>query len=87
MGCSKTKSPTTKTSTRDSIAVLFERGNIKGAFAHRLTQCAHASECGRLCKRLVKGLGVSQIHCVNEEAVNLYEALENPDFICPEGLF
>ena len=76
--------------TRALIIGLFGKGNARAAFKHRLAQCVHASECGRLCPSLVKGPGVSQIACVNVEtgeSVNLYEALEREDFICPRGLF
>ena len=58
--------------------------------AQRLAQCCHASECDRLCPRLVKGPGISQVACVNIETGEqrpLYESLEDPDFECPEGLF
>ena len=59
-------------------------------FLHRLAACVHASECGRLCPSLIKGPGIAQIACVNvetSESVNLYEALEREDFICPRELF
>ena len=57
---------------------------------HRFAVCVHASDCRRLCPRLVKGPGISQVACVNIETGEqrpLYESLEDPDFECPEGLF
>lgn len=52
--------------------------------------CGRATDCGRLCKRLVKAPGLGQVHCVDiatGEKTELYPALEDPDFHCPEGRF
>ena len=72
------------------LAAHGQEKAVAAMLAHRLAQCTHASECGRLCARLVKGPGVSEIYCVDIETgekTPLYEALENPDFECPLGLF
>ena len=56
----------------------------------RLAWCATASECGRLCPRLVKGPGVSQVFCVDIETgerIDLYAALAQREFRCPRGMF
>ena len=55
---------------------------------HRLNQCSRASDCGRLCPNMVKGIGVALIHCA-EAGVDklLYERLADVDFECPRGLF
>ncbi len=79
-----------RASTREIIAGLFAKDMPTAALMHRLSQCVHASECSRLCPSLVKGPGIAQIACVNVEtgeSVNLYEALEREDFICPRELF
>ena len=73
-----------------AIARLFARGKPEAAFRHRLAQCLHASDCGRLCERLVKAPGKSSVWCVDVptgERVELYPALEREDFHCPEGRF
>jgi len=56
----------------------------------RLTWCCTASECGRLCPRLLKGPGASQVRCLQADGrttVDLYDALADPDFHCPDGQF
>ena len=68
---------------------MFENGNPDAGAKHRLAQCLHASACGRLCERLVKGPG-KVAYCVNIKAgakALLYEALERVEFHCPEGRF
>ena len=86
-------------STRKSIAALFERGNVKGGNVkggklHRLRNCCSATDCGLLCTRLVKAPGRSPVICMDAPDspgsaphVNLYAALADPDFKCPEGRF
>lgn len=75
---------------RTVIARLFAAGGDKAAFAHRLNVCLHASQCGRICSRLVKAPGVAGVHCVDVatgKITPLYETLDDPAFLCPEGLF
>ena len=64
----------------------------KALFKQRLAQCTHASECGRLCRFLVKLQSIEAVYCngrtkTNKDAVMLYDALEDPEFECPLGLF
>lgn len=76
--------------TRGLIQALFARGAGLAAFKHRLAQCLHASDCGRICERLVKWPGKSLVCCVDSktgEKTLLYPALESKDFRCPEGRF
>ena len=80
--------------THEVIGGLFAAGKAEAAFKHRLSQCCHASDCGRLCRRLIKGPGVSQVRCnINygddgqPALADLYESLKDPAFKCPEGLF
>ncbi len=90
MGCKDKTAETASTRTREVIAPLFERGNVKAAFSHRLFQCTHATGCGRLCERLVKAPGKASVTCVDVTTggkTDLYAALENPEFECPKGLF
>lgn len=75
---------------RAILRELFVRGQYVAAATHRLSQCLHASKCGRLCPRLVKAYGRPLVWCVDVETGDktpLYKALEDPDFECPEGLF
>ncbi len=98
MSCSKTAAP--KTNTREVLAAMY--GNLIGSgraeyakeslFKQRLAQCVHASECGRLCRFLVKLQSIDAVYChgatkTAEGAVKLYDALEDPEFECPLGLF
>ena len=89
--CGKTAMRATSASrTREIIARLFAAGNAKAAFAHRLAQCCHGSDCGRLCPNLVKAPGVAAVYCVNLDdgtKRELYSALEDADFACPRSLF
>jgi hypothetical protein len=59
-------------------------------FAKRLLRCSTASVCHRLCPRLVKAPGVALVYCVDPVAgkkVDLYNALADPEFACPDGRF
>lgn len=59
-------------------------------FQWRLSLCCRASACGRLCTRLVKGPGKANVYCVDVRGGtrrNLYEALADPAFVCPDGVF
>ena len=84
---------TTRRSSRAVIASMFERGNPADALSHRLFQCTHATKCRCLCERLMKDAGKATVHCWSNypdrpaKMVYLYEALENPAFECPLGLF
>ena len=75
------------------IAVLFARGDTDAtdaALRHRLNQCCHGTECGRLCTWLIKAPGVALVHCTHPdhpEPLLLYPALEDPEFACPLGRF
>jgi len=56
----------------------------------RLTLCCRATQCGRICRRLIKQPGKAGVWCVDLPAgqkVNLYDALAQPEFQCPEGVF
>jgi hypothetical protein len=58
--------------------------------SHRLRICVSASDCGRICPRLIKGPGVAEVRCADISTgtqIPLYSALENPDFECPERRF
>ena len=95
MGCKRLNRTGARASTRDTIAKLFERGNDRGGQLHRLRICCSATDCGLLCKRLVKGPGRSQVICMDMPMspgtgpgyANLYAALRDPAFECPEGRF
>ena len=85
MTCRKRPRP----ETRKVIQGLFARGESKAAVFHRLAQCLHASDCGRVCERFVKGPG-KVAYCVDVQTgakTELYPALENEEFACPEGRF
>ena len=90
MPCGKqTTRPQRSHRTRDLIASLFSKGNVATAAKHRLSQCLHASDCGRVCERFVKAPG-KIVWCVDIKTgvkVELYEALEHASFHCPRGLF
>jgi len=82
------KATTTGERTRAVLAGLFARRPAAAA-AHRLMICCRASRCGRLCERLVKAPGL-QAWCVDLRAgrrTDLYAALADPAFRCPEGRF
>lgn len=71
------------------IAALFACGKEKAGAWHRLQQCLHATDCGRVCERLVKAPG-KMVWCVDVKTgakVELYEALERAEFQCPERRF
>ena len=56
----------------------------------RLSICCRASQCGRICYRLVKQPGKAGVYCVDivtNSKTGLYEALTDRDFKCPEGCF
>lgn len=76
--------------TRLMLARLFASGREAVAARHRLAICTHATQCGRICERLTKAPGVSQVRCVDLEAgtsIDLYEAIAQPSFACPLGRF
>ena len=65
-------------------------GAGRDEFHRRLLVCCRATECGRICQRLVKQPGKAGVWCVDilTNAKNsLYEALSRSDFQCPEGHF
>ena len=67
-------------------------GDVKARdeFHRRLSICCRATECGRICRRLVKQPGKAGVWCVDIVSgvkVGLYEALARGDFRCPEGRF
>jgi len=75
---------------RRHLAHLFQSGRAQAAFAVRLALCASASQCGRLCPRLVKPPGAAGARCVDVEGqtrLDLYACLEDPSFLCPENRF
>ena len=82
-------------SARKAIAVLFKRGNVKGGKLHRLRICCSATDCGLLCERLIKAPGKARVVCMDLPLspgtglgwTNLYAALADPAFKCPEGRF
>lgn len=67
------------------------RGDPERAVSWLLVHgCCVASACGRLCPHLIKGPGVSQVKCLDPETgelAHLYEALADPEWRCPQGLF
>ncbi len=71
------------------IADPFARGETAAPAAHRVAECCHASPCGRLCRRLIKGPGL-QAWCGDVRTgrrIDLYAALADPGFACAEELF
>jgi len=95
MACGK-KRTSSPTDTRALLLAMYDKLVSKGRdgkdalLKQRLAQCTHASECGRLCERLVKAPGKSQVFCVNidsGEKIELYLALGRLEFECPEGRF
>ena len=86
MGCQATA----QRSRREIIMRLQQRAGSKAMARARLAICMRASPCGRICTRLIKGPGIANVACVNIAtaiSVPLYEALENPDYVCPENRF
>ena len=75
---------------RRHLAHLFQTARAGAAFAVRLALCASASQCGRLCPRLVKPPGAAGAKCVDLESqtqLDLYASLEDPSYHCPENRF
>ncbi len=75
---------------RAHLARLFVEGKAEAAFALRLMLCVTASQCGRLCRRLVKGPGTAGPRCVDIQtgaSDDLYACLQDPAFACPEDRF
>jgi hypothetical protein len=75
---------------REAIEQLFCHGQNDAAFMERFFCCVRASECGRLCERLIKAPGSAEAHCVDLDArtkILLYQALADPRFVCPKGRF
>jgi len=78
---------------RRSLAVLFDRGQAEAAARHRLAVCCAASDCGRICRWLVKGPGIADAYCMHpaqpadQARRPIYAALADPAFACPAGLF
>jgi NAD-dependent dihydropyrimidine dehydrogenase PreA subunit len=65
-------------------------GQTSDEFHRRLSVCCRATECGRICRRLVKQPGKAGVWCVDivtNAKVGLYKALAKNDFRCPEGHF
>lgn len=84
MGCTQTRQSLKR--RRAVIAGIFERNGPEIALRQRLMLCATATECGRLCERLIKGPGKTQVTCVDPESgqqTSLYECLIDPEFQCP----
>ena len=72
------------------IAELYEAGRIEHAARQRLTWCCRASDCGRICERLIKGPGKMLVSCADVntgEQIDLYAAIADPTFQCPAGLW
>ncbi len=64
--------------------------DVDTMFARRLSVCCRATQCRRLCDRLVKQPGKAGVYCVDIPAgrmVNLYDHLARHDFRCPEHRF
>lgn len=67
-----------------------DQPDAEDIFHYRLGLCCRATQCGRLCKRLVKQPGKAGVWCVDVVAntrTNLYQALAKPNFTCPDGVF
>ena len=78
------------TSARDLMTIVFERAGPEVAGRHRLELCCRASDCGKLCRWMVKGPGLDLVRCTHPdlpEPVSLYGALGDREFICPDGRF
>ncbi|KKN83517.1 hypothetical protein LCGC14_0297550 [marine sediment metagenome] len=87
-----------KQNTREILATMWEKltGEDRLGYAkeslrkQRYSKCTHASKCGRMCPNLIKDFGIEEVFCrdiATGKETPLYEALENPDFECPIGLF
>jgi ferredoxin len=66
------------------------RQRQEGEFRRRFMICCQATRCGRICSRLVKQPGKAGVWCVDIqtlEKIELYPALGDPDFACPERHF
>lgn len=75
---------------RRHLARLLADGKAEAFFAMRLMLCATASQCGRLCRRLVKGPGTAGPRCVHiqtGQSHDLYASLAEATFTCPEDRF
>lgn len=84
--CPKRQTPVKR---RELLNALFEH-NPKAAAKHRVEVCYHASECGRLCRWLVKGPGIELVRCQHPSlpvAPNLYESTGRVESQCPEGFW
>ena len=89
MGCGDRPTPLRLARRRAYLRGLVERDAAAGA-RHRLSHCTHATDCGRLCERLVKAPGKALVWCVDFETGDrtpLYESLARPEFHCPRGRF
>ena len=82
MTCSK-QNPDVATARKRVVTDLFTKGQPSAAFFHRFMACCTASECGRLCVNLDKESDQKPT-C---KGLDLYAALERPEFECPLGLF
>lgn len=91
MTCSKTPSKDAVTRLRTMIADLFAKGHSKAAASHRLAQCPHASDCGKMCQWMVKQQGLLGLFCTHpdnpREDESLYVLVEDPSWPCPGGRF
>ncbi|MDD4890331.1 MAG: hypothetical protein PHU85_10415 [Phycisphaerae bacterium] len=73
--------------------ILAIAGTPRELFIHRFSRCCHATDCGRLCERLVKGPGKDSVQCWSNypaspaDMRHLYESLQERTFACPAGLF
>ena len=89
MGCGGRPRPDRLARRRAYLRGVIERDPAAGA-KHRLAYCTHATDCGRLCERLVKAPGKALVWCVDIETGErrpLYESLADTEFRCPLGLF
>lgn len=65
-----------------------EKYAVESMSKQRLAICLHASDCGRLCVRLVKALGIDEVYCVDPDKltkVRLYAETERPEAECLLG--
>jgi len=81
--------------SREVVAALFAAGSrhVGTAVQHRLAICCAASDCARICRWLTKGPAILDAYCMHPDRPapaagrNLYDALADPAFSCPAGLF
>ena len=76
--------------SRQTLLRLFANGRREQAIRHRFALCVHASNCGRLCRWLIKGQGIELIDCYHPKLphhVKLYPAREDASFACPDEKF